>query len=103
MQPSKWPSELPPLPAGTRANMIMELPRLNSIYGSFDQNDALPEQLLASYSARLASAGWQYAGAEHSPAIRGSGELYFKNEPSRELLWIKFGNGGGAFYIKKLK
>ena len=104
LKPAKWPAELPALPSGARPNMVMELPRLDSIYGSFDQSDAVPEQLLASYSARLASAGWQYAGAEHAPSIRGTGEIYFKNQPSRQILWIKFGSdGSGSFYVKKLK
>ena len=101
-KPSRWPSDLPPLPSGSRANMVMELPRLNAVYGSFDCDENSGIQQLASYSARLASAGWYHAGAEHAPAIRGTGEIYFKNHPVRQILWIKFGeNNGGAFYLKK--
>lgn len=103
-RPSQWPPELPPLPPGTRAGMVMELPRLNAVYGSFDSNDFSGTRQLASYSARLASSGWMHAGAEHSPAIMGSGEIYFKTNPSRQILWIKFGEDGvGAFYLKKIK
>ena len=102
--PGRWPAELPPLPAGSRPEMIMELPRLNAVYGSFGSNDTSGAQQLASYSSRMASAGWSHAGAEHSPAIRGRGEIYFRNQPSRQIMWIQFGtDGSGAFYLKKLK
>ena len=102
--PGKWPAELPPLPAGASPEMVMELPRLDAVYGSFNSSDASGVQQLASYSARMASAGWYHAGAEHSPAIRGRGEIYFKNHPSRQIMWIQFGtDGNGAFYLKKLK
>ena len=102
--PARWPQELPPLPAGSTPDMIMEIPRINGIYGSFAQNNGDPEQLLVSYTARMAASGWFNAGAEHSPAIRGTGEIYFRNQPERQILWIKFGTGGvGAFYLKKLK
>ena len=102
--PSVWPRELPPLPAGSQVDMVMEIPRVDAVYGSFDQASGDPVQQLVSYSARLASAGWQNAGAEHSPAIRGTGEIYFRNHPERQILWIKFGeNGNGAFYLKKIK
>lgn len=99
-----WPRELPPLPAGSKADMIMEIPRINAVYGSFDHANGDPVQLLVSYSARLASAGWHNAGAEHSPAIRGTGEIYFRNQPERQILWVKFGeNGIGAFYMKNIE
>ena len=102
--PVKWPSELPVLPSDCRPNMVMELPRLNAVYGSFDSNTGSGVQQLASYSARLASAGWYHAGAEHAPSIRGTGEIYFRNNPARQIMWIKFGeDGSGAFYLKKLK
>ena len=99
-----WPRELPPLPAGSQADMIMEIPRIDAVYGSFDHATGDPVQLLVSYSARLASDGWHNAGAEHSPAIRGTGEIYFRNHPERQILWVKFGeNGNGAFYLKKIE
>ena len=102
--PGLWPRELPPLPSGSRPDMIMEIPRVNAVYGSFCQYNGIPEQLLVSYSARMAAAGWACAGAEHSPAIRGTGDIYLRNHPERQVLWIKFGaNGHGAFYLKKLK
>ena len=104
LPPPVWPKELPQLPAGSRPDMVMEIPRINGIYGSFAQYSGNPEQLLVSYTARMASSGWFNAGAEHSPSIRGTGEIYFRNEPERQILWIKFGaDGAGAFYLKKLK
>ena len=103
-RPSHWPSELPALPPGCRINMVMELPRLNAVYASFDQNESSGIRQLSSYTTRLASSGWVCAGAEHSPSIMGSGDIYFRNTPSRQILWIKFGEeGGGAFYLKKIK
>ena len=103
-RPAHWPSELPALPPGCRINMVMELPRLNAVFGSFDQNESSGIRQLPSYTTRLASSGWVSAGAEHSPSIMGSGEIYFRNNPSRQILWIKFGEeGGGAFYLKKIK
>ncbi len=104
LPPPVWPKELPQLPSGSRPDMVMEIPRINGIYGSFAQYNGNPEQLLVSYTARMASSGWFNAGAEHSPSIRGTGEIYFRNEPERQILWIKFGaDGFGAFYLKKLK
>ena len=101
---SAWPRELPALPAGSTPDMVMEIPRIDAVYGSFDNANGDPVQLLVSYSARLASAGWHNAGAEHSPAIRGTGEIYFRNQPERQVLWVKFSeNGNGAFYLKKIK
>lgn len=101
--PPFWPEELPQLPAGGRPGMVMELPGLQAIYGSFDSCNDSPEQLLSSYSARLNSAGWSCAGAEHSPAIRGSGDMFIRTAPQAKALWIKFSeNGNGAFYIKNL-
>lgn len=99
-----WPRELPQLPAGARVNMVMEIPRVNAVYGAFDNLTSSGSDMLASYTARMASAGWFHAGAEHSPAIRNSGEVYFRNIPERQILWIKFSdNGNGAFYLKKFK
>ena len=99
-----WPRELPQLPAGARVNMVMEIPRVNAVYGAFDNLTSSGSDMLASYTARMASAGWFHAGAEHSPAIRNSGEVYFRNTPERQILWIKFSdNGNGAFYLKKFK
>ncbi len=104
LPPPEWPQELPQLPPGSRPDMVMEIPRINGIYGSFAQYSGNPEQLLVSYTARMASSGWFNAGAEHSPSIRGTGEIYFRNQPERQILWIKFGTDGvGAFYLKKLK
>ena len=99
-----WPVELPPPPVDSQVDMVMEIPRVNAVYGSFNRMSGDPVQLLVSYSARLASQGWHNAGAEHSPAIRGTGEIYFRNSPERQILWVKFGeNGNGAFYLKKIK
>ncbi|MBR7107120.1 MAG: hypothetical protein IKC89_01760 [Lentisphaeria bacterium] len=100
-----WPPELPPLPAGAQADMVMNIPRLNAVYGAFSNGtSASGADMLASYTARMASAGWFHAGAEHSPAIRNSGEVYFRNTPERQILWIKFSDdGNGAFYLKKQK
>lgn len=104
LPPPRWPAELPPLPGNTRVNMVMKLPRLNAIYGAFDGSTQSGATLLASYTARMASAGWFHAGAEHAPAIANSGEIYFRNTPEREILWIKFSDdGNGAFYLKKIK
>lgn len=101
---ASWPRELPQLPAGARINMVMDIPRLNAVYGAFDNITSSGTDMLASYTARMASAGWFHAGAEHSPAIRNSGEVYFRNTPERQILWIKFSdNGNGAFYLKKIK
>ena len=98
-----WHRDLPPLPAGAKADMVLELPRLNAVCGLFSNAGGDPINMLSSCSARLAAAGWYHAGAEHSPAIGGSGELYFRSSPRRELLWVKFGNSGnGAFFFKKL-
>lgn len=102
--PTRWHSELPPLPSGGVPEMNMEIPRVDAVYGAFSNCNGDPTQLLVSYSARLAASGWIGAGAEHSPSIRGSGEIYFRNQPERQVLWIKFSeNGCGAFYMKKLK
>ena len=100
-----WPQELPPLPAGAQVNMVMNIPRVNAVYGAFDNAASKSgADMLASYTARMASAGWFHAGAEHSPAIRNSGEVYFRNTPERQILWIKFSDeGNGAFYLKKIK
>ena len=101
---SVWPRELPSLPSGSTPDMVMEIPGIDAVYGSFDHANGDPVQLLVSYSARLASAGWNNAGAEHSPAIRGTGDIYFRNQPEQQILWVKFSeNGSGAFYLKKIK
>ena len=99
-----WNSKLPDLPPGAVADIVVEMPDRNAVYGSFSASGTPPQQLLSTYTARLRNNAWQMAGAEAGANIRGSGEIFIRNHPQREILLIQFGpQGDGAFYNKIVK
>jgi len=99
-----WNSKLPSLPAGSAPDIVLEMPDRNAVYGAFTSCGISPDQLLSTYTARLKSNSWQSAGAEAGANIRGSGDLFIRNHPQREILLVQFGQkGDGAFYHKIIR
>ncbi len=105
LKPSNWPADFP-LPPGAKPIAVMEFPNRNAVYGAFSSDFGV-EQTLPILASALKNAGWNSVTKEHQDSLRGSGEVFLKQDPP-SLLILGFSptkNGGciGTIYQRRNK
>lgn len=85
MAKKQWPQEFPLLNNATNLN-CMQFPARNALYGSYDVTTMNKNQALSTVSATIALAGWVPVSGESRMQHEGSGEVFYKEKPSRVLI-----------------
>lgn len=85
MAKNLWPESLPLLNNATELN-CMQFPARNALYGSYDMVNMNISQALSTLSATVAAGGWAPVSGESKMLHGGSGEVFYKENPSRVLI-----------------
>lgn len=86
MEKNLWPENLPLLNNASQLN-CMVFPARNAVFGSYDMENMNVSQALSSISAAAAANGWAPLSGEARQQLGGSGEVFFKENPSRVLIF----------------